>query len=55
MVHLHLLSRAICSIRVLPSLRVMRTGVSYHLCFVFDAEDKLPLHQFPYLKQGEVC
>ena len=53
--YVHLLSWATCDMGVLPSLRVMRTGVSYYLCFGFDAEDKLPLHQFPHLKQGEVC
>jgi len=53
--YLHLLSWAICGMGVLSRLRVMRAGVSYRLCCGLDAEDKLPLHQFPHLKQGEAC
>lgn len=53
--YMHLLSRVICGMGVLFGLRIMRTGVSSHLCFGVDAEDKLPLHQFPHLKQREVC
>lgn len=52
--YVHLLSWAICNLGDFSRIRVTRTGVSYHLRLGFDAEDKLPLHQFPHLKWGEV-